>query len=73
MSGKTRTGKPRRHPGVKGPNPHLKAMRQREAEERRLKHEAEGAPRSRKKRLASKLAEAAAAAATSPDKGKRKK
>lgn len=57
MSGKTKGGTPRKHPGVKGKNPHLKAMRQREAEERRLKHEADGSPRSRQKRLAAQRAE----------------
>jgi len=50
MSGKTRTGKPRQNPGVKGPNPHLKGMRQKEAAERAAAHEAEGSPRSREKR-----------------------
>lgn len=51
MSGKTKTGTPRKNPGVKGPRPDLKAARRREAEERRLKHEAEGSPRARKKRV----------------------
>lgn len=37
MSGKTRTGKPRSNPGVKGSNPHLKEMRRREALERNEK------------------------------------
>jgi hypothetical protein len=54
MSGKTKTGKPRKHPGVRGKRPDLKATRQAEAEERRLKHEAEGSPRAKKKRLAEK-------------------
>lgn len=30
-------GKPRRHPGILGKNPHLKAMRQRDAKERNEK------------------------------------
>lgn len=57
MSGRGRSGlngngKPRRNPGAKGPNPHLKDMRRKEAEARALAHEAEGSPRSRQKRLA---------------------
>jgi hypothetical protein len=48
MSGKTKTGKSRKHPGVKGRNPHLKEMRQREAAERQKAHDA----LSRKERLA---------------------
>lgn len=36
MSGHYR-GKPRKNPGIKGRNPHLKAMRKREAEERNAK------------------------------------
>jgi hypothetical protein len=59
MSGKGNGGKPRKFPGVFGRRPDRRAQRQTEAEERRLKHEAEGSPRSRKKRLAAQKAKAA--------------
>lgn len=49
-------GTPRKHPGVRGKRPDLKARRQREAEQRRLAHEAEGSPRAKKKRLGAKKA-----------------
>lgn len=45
-------GTPRKNPGIKGRRPDRKALRRAEAEERRLKHEAQGSPRSKQKRLA---------------------
>ncbi len=51
MLGK-RNGKPRIYLGIKGKRPDGKALRRKEAEARALAHEAEGSPRSRKKRLA---------------------
>lgn len=57
MSGKN-AATPRTHKGIKGKRPDGKAMRVREAAERAAAHEAEGSPRSKKKRLAA-LKEAA--------------
>lgn len=51
-------GTPRKHPGVRGRRPDLKERRRREALERQMKHEAKGAPRAKRKRLAEKKAAA---------------